>query len=207
MPRLSAASAAEHRAAVRERIFAALRRLSVSHGLERISFADLAAEAGISRSVVYNYFPDKQSLLVAYTEREIARFLDGFASVRAQATTATERVARYVRLQLEDYRAHPQPAGPELAPLLGPEAHRRLQAHIEPLNRALTDIIAEGVERGEFSCEDPAMAAALVHGCLGAERIPLARRAHDLEDAVARVTAFVLGGLGAGTATEPRRSP
>lgn len=187
----------EHRAAMRGRILAAVRELAVTRGVDKVSFADVATQAGVARSVVYHYFPDRHALLIAHAEDETSRFLEAFTAALPSAGTAQERVALYVRMQLTDFVEHPQPAGHELAVLLGPKAYERMHAHVQPLATLLTEIVADGIAAGEFAAGDPAEAASLVHACLGAERHPLGQGRHDLAAAVERVTAFVLRGLGA----------
>lgn len=186
-----------HRAAMRSRILTAVRELAASRGVDKVSLAEVATNAGVARSVVYHYFPDKDALLIAHAEEETRRFMDAFTAALPAATTAVERVALYVRMQLTDFAEHPQPAGHELATLLGPEAYQRMHAHVQPLAGLLTDIVADGVTTGEFTVADPARAAALAHACLGAERHALGKGSHDLTETIEQVTSFVLRGLGA----------
>ncbi|HLR55191.1 MAG TPA: helix-turn-helix domain-containing protein, partial [Actinomycetales bacterium] len=58
MPRIEAESLSEHRAQVRARLFDALSRLMHDRGFEAITMADIAAEAGVGRTAVYNHFAD-----------------------------------------------------------------------------------------------------------------------------------------------------
>lgn len=179
------------------RILAAVRELALTRGVEKVSFADVATQAGVARSVVYHYFPDKHALLIAHAEAETGRFMDAFTAALPDAGTATERVSLYVRMQLTDFVEYPQPAGHELAALLGPDAYERMHAHVRPLAALLTQIVADGITSGEFAAGDPGEAASLVHACLGAERHPLGQGRHELDAAIDRVTTFVLRGLGA----------
>ncbi|MQA77570.1 MAG: TetR family transcriptional regulator [Streptosporangiales bacterium] len=193
-----------HRATMRSRILVAVRELALTRGVDKVSFADVAAQAGLARSVVYHYFPDKRALLIAHAEDETTRFMDAFTAALSGTASATERLRLYVRMQLTDFVEHPQPAGPELAVLLGPDGYERMHAHVRPLATLLTEIVAEGMASGEFATGDPGAAAALVHGCLGAERHPLGQGHHDLAATIGRVTAFVLRGMGADENASPR---
>ncbi|PZG31807.1 TetR/AcrR family transcriptional regulator, partial [Spongiactinospora gelatinilytica] len=78
MPRISAATIGEHRAQTRDRILAAVSRLTRSQGIDEISMTDVAAEAGITRTALYNYFPDKAALLLAFTERVTGYFIESY---------------------------------------------------------------------------------------------------------------------------------
>ena len=198
VPRISG-SLDEHRAAMRERILVAVREIMTTEGVDKLSMAEVAGRAGLNRSVVYNYFPDVRALLIAHAEHETKRFTDELNRALEGARTPTERIVVYVRRQLADFAAHPQPAGPELATLLGPEGHRQMHAHVSPLGRFLTEIIEDGVKSGEFAPCDPAATAHLIHACLGAERYPLGQGQRDVDETTERVTTFVLRSLGADT--------
>ncbi|WP_425550934.1 TetR/AcrR family transcriptional regulator [Actinoallomurus oryzae] len=164
-----------------------------------LTIAEVATRAELARSVVYNYFADVRSLLVAHAEHETRRFLAELQGALGSAGTATERVTIYVRRQLADFAANPQPAGPELAPLLGPDGYREMHAHVQPLAQLLVDMIGDGIATGEFAPSDPATTATLVHGCLGAERHLLGRHPDRLATTTDRVTTFILRSLGART--------
>ncbi|TYK51200.1 TetR/AcrR family transcriptional regulator [Actinomadura decatromicini] len=198
MPRITG-SLDEHRAATRERVLVAVREIMAKDGVDRLSMAEVASRSGLNRSVVYNYFPDVRALIIAHAEHETTRFTDELHRALAGAAGPTERITMYVRQQLADFAAYPQPAGPELATLLGPDGYREMHAHVRPLGRLLTEMIEDGVETGEFAPCDPAGTAHLVLACLGAERYPLGQGARDLDETVARVTTFVLRSLGAAT--------
>jgi AcrR family transcriptional regulator len=195
VPRISG-TRDEHRAAMRERILIAVRDIMTAEGVDKLSMAEVAARSGLNRSVVYNYFPDVRAVLIAHAEYETTRFTQELHRALAPATTPTERITVYVRQQLADFAAYPQPAGPELATLLGPDGYREMHAHVRPLGQLLTGIIDDGINRSEFAPADPAATANLIHACLGAERHPLGQGNRDLEEATTRVTTFVLRSLG-----------
>lgn len=197
VPRISEPSLNQHRAAMRERILVAVREIMTRDGVDRLTMAEVANRSGLNRSVVYNYFADVRALLIAHAEYETKRFSEELDRALDGAETPTGRIVVYVRQQLADFAAYPQPAGPELATLLGPDGYREMHAHVGPLGRLLTDIIGDGVTAGEFADCDPAATAHLVHACLGAERYPLGQGTRDLDETVGRVTTFVLRSLGA----------
>ena len=59
MPKVEGGSISAHRQATTERIFDAFGELIYTRGYDHVSLADVAAAAGISRTAIYNYFPDK----------------------------------------------------------------------------------------------------------------------------------------------------
>jgi AcrR family transcriptional regulator len=182
---------------MRARILVAVREIMAAEGVDRLSMAEVAGRSGLNRSVVYNYFPDVRALLIAHAEYETTRFTEELHRALATAATPTERIVVYVRRQLADFAANPQPAGPELATLLGPEGYRQMHEHVGPLGELLAGIIADGVRSGEFAPCDPMATANLVHACLGAERYPLGQGRRDVAVTTETVTTFVLRSLGA----------
>lgn len=198
MPRISAATVAEHRAQVQQRVFDAWGRLITEHGYDGITLADLAAEAGIGRTAIYNYFPDKEAVLLAYAARQIDTFLADLQAKLAGATSASEQLRIFIRHHLVDFTTRPLLPGPQLATLVGDKAYGELARHTSPLEDALRAIIDDGVASGEFRAPDSSAAAAMAIACIGAERIPLGMGVHRLDDAVDQVYGFLAGALGAG---------
>ena len=56
----------------RERILKASRRLFTSEGYEETMVEDIAQRAGVSKATVYNYFPNKESLLIGTVNEVLA---------------------------------------------------------------------------------------------------------------------------------------
>ncbi len=56
----------------REEILAAAYQVFVAHDPATVTFEEIAAEAGVSRALVYNYFGDKASLLAAVYQHAVA---------------------------------------------------------------------------------------------------------------------------------------
>lgn len=58
-------------AAMRERILRTADRLFYSQGIRAVGVDSVAAETGISKRTLYNYFPSKDALIVAYLTRRL----------------------------------------------------------------------------------------------------------------------------------------
>ncbi|MBB4915567.1 TetR/AcrR family transcriptional regulator [Streptosporangium saharense] len=195
MPRISAATIGEHRAQTRDRILQAVSRLSRDQGIDAISMTDVASEAGITRTVLYNYFPDKAALLLAFTERVTGYFIDSYERELPPGASPAERLRVFVRLQLAGLLAHPHPGPADLSAALGPDAYQRLADHVEPMQRILTGIIEGGVSSGAFRTPDVTSAARFILAVIGAERVPLLSGETTAEDAETVVCDFVLRAL------------
>jgi AcrR family transcriptional regulator len=181
-----------------DRLLDAFGELVLEHGYAEVSLADVASRAGLARTAIYNYFPDRESLLFAWADREVARTIAILEAEVAQAETHEEKLRIFVRQQLLDFAARHLPPGQEVMQFLKPETYGRFMRHIEPVERIARSIVLDGAKAGEFATPgDPADTVPMILACIGAERGPVATRAHDVEEATERVTTFLLRALGA----------
>jgi AcrR family transcriptional regulator len=197
MPRISAATIGEHRAQTQERILRAVSRLARDQGIDALSMTDVAHEAGITRTVLYNYYPDKAALLLAFTERVTGYFIESYERELPENASPAERLRTFIRLQLAGLLAHPHPSPADLGAALGPDAYQRLADHVAPMHHILCDILASGVAAGEFQAPDIEATARIIMAAIGAERVPLLHGAVSLDEAVTMLSAFVLRALDA----------
>ncbi|MBB5077615.1 TetR/AcrR family transcriptional regulator [Nonomuraea endophytica] len=194
MPRISAATIGEHRAQTQDRILQAVSRLSRVHGIDTISMTDVASEAGITRTVLYNYYPDKAALLLAFTERVTQYFLDSYERDLPADASPADRLRAFIRLQLDGLLAHPHPGAADLSATLGPDAYQQLAEHVAPMQRVLVGIL----ESGAFQVTDVEATARMILAVIGAERVPLLSGTLTPEEAEKLVSGFVLRALGHG---------
>jgi AcrR family transcriptional regulator len=75
MPKVSA----EHRERRKEEILAGARRCFARYGYAGATVARLEVETGLSRGAIFNYFPSKDDLFMALTERDADRIADLWA--------------------------------------------------------------------------------------------------------------------------------
>ncbi|MGW0202666.1 TetR/AcrR family transcriptional regulator [Nonomuraea sp. NPDC003201] len=196
MPRISAATIGEHRTQTRDRILQAVSRLSRVHGIDAISMTDVAGEAGITRTVLYNYFPDKAALLLAFTERVTQYFIDSYEQELPGGASPADRLRAFVRLQLAGLVAHPHPGAADLSAALGPDAYQQLAEHVAPMQRILVEILESGVESGDFRVLDAQATARMILAVIGAERVPLISGSVTVDRAGELVSEFVLRAIG-----------
>ncbi|GGO71371.1 TetR/AcrR family transcriptional regulator [Nonomuraea cavernae] len=196
MPRISAATIGEHRAQTRDRILLAVSRLSRAQGIDSISMTDVASEAGITRTVLYNYYPDKAALLLAFTERVTHYFIESYERELPAGASPADRLRAFVRLQLAGLVAHPHPGAADLSAALGPDAYQRLAEHVAPMHRILVEILEGGVASGDFQVAEVAATARMIFAVIGAERLPLINGTVSVEKADELVSGFVLRALG-----------
>jgi AcrR family transcriptional regulator len=204
MPKISAPTLEAHRAATVDRLLDAWGELVMSKGYAAVSLADVAAHAGLARTAIYNYFPDRETLLFSWTEREVGRTIAILEQEVAQASSCAEKLRSFVHAQLVDFANRHLPPGKEVIQFLQPETYGRFMQHIEPVERILRDILSEGAETGEFADLDPTATLPMMMACIGAERGPIAARSRSVDEATERVTDFLLRALSPKSRTASR---
>lgn len=154
MPKLWNDTVQEHRDAVREAVLEGVARLVAAGGVSSVSMTKAAEEGGISRATLYKYFPDVQTLLSAWHERQVREHLNHLHHVRDQAGQHSPNTAREdhhgvdpvatVQAVLEAYAVMLQQSSMDNAPAyLHAGSHEdRAQAH---LHEFLSEVIGEAI--------------------------------------------------------------
>ncbi|GAA1394073.1 TetR/AcrR family transcriptional regulator [Catellatospora coxensis] len=101
MPKIQAATVAEHRSLQRRALLDAARDILASGEPESPSLSAVAQRAGLARSSVYQYFRSREDLLEAVIADMFPRW-SGFVAQRMNsATAAAEQVLAYADANLE----------------------------------------------------------------------------------------------------------
>lgn len=118
-----------------------------------------------------------------------------------------DRLALYVRSQVEDLSRRHLPPGPAMAAVLSPGSFAKLADHVGGLNILLEDILKDGVRQDYLPDVDVAQLARLIHGTLSASAArrnktpdgdaPLPSPLTDVETATALTVRFIQLGAGA----------
>lgn len=147
VPRLWNDTIATHRQAVREAVIDATAALVAERGLASVTMSQIAENAGIGRATLYKYFPDVESILTAWHERQITAHLAQLAEVRDRASGPVARLEAVldayagIAQQSHGHRAT------ELAALLHRGDHvAHAQRHLHAMIR---DLIREAAEAGD----------------------------------------------------------
>src|SRR5262249_60601726 len=80
----------------RERVLDVAERLAQTRGFNGFSYADIAAEVGITTASLHYHFPAKADLGRALVERYTDGFQSALAAIADQEAQGLERSARYV---------------------------------------------------------------------------------------------------------------
>jgi AcrR family transcriptional regulator len=201
VPKIIGGSLGEHREQVRARVFDVLRNQLYERGFDAITLASVAAEAELGRTAMYNHFPDKESLLVAFVEDEATRYVRRLAEAVGAVKDPIDKLATFVRLQLRVLAEYHVPPGAALASTLAPAAYRRITAHADPITGKLREILTEGMNAGRLPAEDPDVLIPMITSAL-ANRQLVDVPPEQLEHAVDTAVRFVLRAVGATSVTE-----
>lgn len=195
MPKIIGGSLHEHREQTRQRLFTALSTLMAERGFDAISFADIAAAAGVGRTAVYNHFSDKEALLMGFITFETERYVETLKRSLEGVEDPLEQLRTYVQAQARLKRVFHLAPGPDLRTVLSRGTQQRLREHAVVIEEILREILAAGIARGEFPDQDIPTSVGLVNACLSGRQLPEAQPARDA--AIAATEAFVLRAVGA----------
>ncbi|WP_063797206.1 TetR/AcrR family transcriptional regulator [Streptomyces sp. AS58] len=196
MPKLWTETIDAHRAAVRTAVLDTTATLVAEHGLTSVTMSRIAKDSGIGRATLYKYFPDVESILMAWHERQISHHLEYLSRVRDQSTEDGQQLKAVLSsfaLLTHGTRSHHDS---DLAAVLHHGAHAA-QAR-EQLHRLIEDLLADGARNGTVRSDVPP--GELAGYCLNA-----LTAAGDLPStaAVHRLVTVTLAGVHAATAPSP----
>jgi AcrR family transcriptional regulator len=168
VPKILGDSLAAHREQVRAKVFDAMRTLLYTRGFDAITLSGVASAAGVGRTAIYNHFPDRESLLVAFVEHETAQYVTRLQDALASVTDPVQALATFVRMQLQVLVGQHTPPGQKLNTVLSPEAYSRMAEHVDPITAQLRAILVAGIESGQMVAEDVDELVPMITGCLAA---------------------------------------
>ncbi|MET3174742.1 UNVERIFIED_ORG: AcrR family transcriptional regulator [Arthrobacter sp. UYCu721] len=197
MPRISAANNAAQRAETQRRVLTAFGELLFTHGLPGLTMTDVARHAGVGRTAVYNYYADIEELLISYALDETERFLAELRESLSTLENSVERLALYVRTQVEDLSRRHLPPGPAMAAVLSPSSFAKLADHVGELSVLLQGILRDGMAQGYLPQADIGQQAQLIHGTLSSSAARGSNEPAELEARIARTVRFIQLGAGA----------
>jgi AcrR family transcriptional regulator len=193
VPKLWTDTIDAHRREVREAILDTTMALAAQHGLLSVTMSQIAERTGIGRATLYKYFPDVQSVVLAWHDRQVSNHLELLLQVRDQAKGHEKRLEAvltayaHIHQQRAMHLRH-HDHGTELATFLHRDEHiAGAQKHVHDLVRdLLTDVAAKGGVRDDVPVDE--LAAYCVHA------LDAAGDLHS-KAAVHRLVAVVLAGV------------
>ena len=151
MPRIRAENIEAHKLKTRREILEATHALLEELGSADISLGEVAHEAGIGRTTLYEYFRDKDDLIASLVEDRLPGVIDLIIS-ELESTDGVERL-----VELAKATVHFVVSDPVLGlilhrelPRLSAEAQDRIRAAHSELATDMIDAYRVSVERGEL---------------------------------------------------------
>jgi AcrR family transcriptional regulator len=173
MPRISAATIAEHNERTWNVLLDAVDHLILERPFESISMRDIAGRAGISRTAIYNYAPDTLTLLVEAAKRGSSHVDEAIAVRADDATTSPARRLHDVVVTLLTEQARSTSAFLAMQAIEHNLRQERVTDVVIPLRDRIGErilaVVEAGVEAGEFApIAHPALTRALMVGVMQA---------------------------------------
>ena len=172
MPKLWSETIEAHRRDVRDAVITTTARLVASEGPLSVTMSRIAEDTGIGRATLYKYFPDVESILLAWHDRTIGEHLQRLADAGDAATDADERLEAVLTAYaavMHDSAGH---ANSELAALL----HRgeRVARAERELRDMVRDLLAAAARNGTVRADVPAdeLAAYCLSALAAATQVP-----------------------------------
>jgi len=201
---------AREKAKRRQEILKAAREVFFERGFHQATVDDVAFRAEVSKGTIYLYFESKESILAHLLLEGLALLLDRLSESYAahQSLSAEERLWRLARTYLDFSQTHSNYFRLMMAfdrgrfrEQISAELYEQiLQQSIRALD-LVTQTVRQGVQAGEFACDDPKMSAgalwATLNGVLVLMANPLRRQmlSVELEPMFEATMALVLRGL------------
>ncbi|MFD9331842.1 TetR family transcriptional regulator [Streptomyces sp. NPDC060065] len=153
-----------------ERILEATEEVLRRHGPAKATVVDVARALGVSHGSVYRHFRTKAALREAVTKRWLDRTSESLSGIVAEDRDPESRLRDWLTAL---FAAKRRKAGddPQLFAtymvLLTGETSTVVDCHVADLTGQLTEIIQDGVERGEFTSAAPAVTARALFDATG----------------------------------------
>ncbi len=141
------------------RIRAAALRLFAQQGYAAVSMRVIAREVGVQAGALYNYIPDKQTLLFELMRDHLLELHEAVAP--CLVGTAPERLEAFVRFHIAFHHARPDAVFIAYMELrnLTPENFAEIEGLRRRYERLLAEMLAAGVREGTFSVPDEKVAS------------------------------------------------
>ena len=177
----------------RDQILDETARLILVEGLSAMSMERLARDVGISKGLVYNYFPSREALLTALLRREQAELRDRGMATAMQARSYADLIRQTTRLYLEQSRDR----GALINALLSDPSVAGLMEHDNRAERDRTFRFFVRATRREFDLPLPLAIAAvdMVAGVTDQAGKLVAEGQIDVDPATEMCVELITGGL------------
>jgi AcrR family transcriptional regulator len=150
-------------------ILEAALRVFIRQGIHQTRMDDIVEETGLSKGALYWYFSSKDEIIAAIVNSVFESELSGLVALKSAPGTVTQRLLAYT-----ERAAHELETQTHLRPVLyefyalstrNEAVRSAMQAQFGEYIKALSPLIEEGIQQGEFrtlNAADVAIAAAAI---------------------------------------------
>lgn len=138
------------------RVRDAAQRLFARHGFAAVSMRQIASEVGVQAGALYNYTPDKQTLLFDLMKEHLDQLLDARKD-QPIPDDAMQALEQFTRFHIRFHAARPEAVFIAYMELrnLEPENFAVIEGLRHTYETQLEDILRQGIADGSFSMPDP----------------------------------------------------
>jgi AcrR family transcriptional regulator len=197
MPRIKAGSIAAHKVLTRSQILAAARDLLAETGSADLNLAELASEAGIGRTTIYEYFRDRDDLIATLVEEALPQVVTNLIAGVKSDRPADRRLLDLAEAVVEFVATDPV-LGTILhreGPRLGAEAQDRIRLAHADLSVAMSRTFQDAVDLGHFRPISPDLAGRLIQDTIMSAARAVIAAPDRLPEVRRTLRAFLEGGL------------
>lgn len=183
----------------RREILQAARRRLEHYGYEKTTMAEIATDAGVAVGTIYQYFKNKEDLIVAFGEECQERYLEALVRISESSLPPQERLRELARLRVLEIKRQMEatPHGGESLLRMMQKGHTCCQKMRERERRMIEEILREGAEQGEFNVTNPREIARVFQSAFSGFMPPasLGRSGKELESEIDALFNLLLHGL------------
>lgn len=152
----------------RDEILEAAAQIFRQKGFHAASMQDIAQAVNLQKASLYHHVNSKQEILLALLDRALDMLIQQSEVILAQPFTPAEKLRLAMHAYLQTMLEYSDLAAVLLLEYrsLEPQYHTRHMPRRDRFERLWRDLIQEGMERGDFTCGDAALAARAVLGVL-----------------------------------------
>ena len=199
MPRIRAGSIEEHKVLTRRQILEAARALLAETGNGDLNLGDLAADAGIGRTTLYEYFRDRDDLIASLVEDALPGVITSLVARMDRKKDPDELLLDLAELVVEFVATDPV-LGLILhreVPRLGANAQDRIRLAHTDLAAAMMGTYQEAVASGRFRPVSPDLAGRLIQDTIMSAARAVIMAPARLPEIRVELRIFLRGGLAA----------
>ncbi len=183
----------------RREILRAARRRLEHYGYEKTTMAEIATDAGVAVGTLYQYFKNKEDLIVAFGEECQNRYLKALERNSGSELPPLARLRELTRLRVLEIKRQMEatPHGGEILLRMMQSGHACCQKMHDRERQMIEEILREGVRRGEFNVSDPLETARVFESAFSGFMPPasLGRSGEELERDIDALFNLLLNGL------------